>query len=254
MDTHGEYVWKIRSAECGVSGFARLPAVMNLLQEAASLNAKELGFSKSDFSAHGENVSWALTRIRVCMERYPRWEEETRIVTWPRLGRRITAFRDFEIFGASGTRIGAAASEWMAIDLASRRAVPVPAGVAALANDERPPVFGDAAFSRLRREDGLVPVASAEFRARRGDIDLNGHVNNVHYIEWLLETVPEGLENCRELEAVFKAETLVGDTVLAECMETAPGEFLHCISSASGGGDRVLARTVFRDARREVRA
>ncbi|MBP5790701.1 MAG: hypothetical protein J6W80_00370, partial [Kiritimatiellae bacterium] len=91
IDTFGEYSWRIRSSECNATGLATLPAILNLLQEAASLNAEELGFSKTNFSAAGENISWVLTRLKVRMTRYPRWEETVRIVTWPREGRKITA-------------------------------------------------------------------------------------------------------------------------------------------------------------------
>ena len=55
----------------------------NYLQEAASLNAEELGFSKSNFDAQGENISWVLTRLAVKMIRYPKWEEEVKVITFP---------------------------------------------------------------------------------------------------------------------------------------------------------------------------
>ena len=79
---------------------ATLPTICNFLQEAASVNAESLGFSKTDFASAGENVSWVLTRLVVRMERYPRWEEEVVVETFPRGGRKIVAWRDFEVFDA----------------------------------------------------------------------------------------------------------------------------------------------------------
>ena len=61
----GEYIFKVRSYECGADGFASLPSICNYLQEAASLNAEELGFSKSNFDAQGGNISWVLTRLAI---------------------------------------------------------------------------------------------------------------------------------------------------------------------------------------------
>jgi len=95
MDTYAEYEFQVRSYECGADGAARLATVCNYLQEAASLNAESLGFSRSDFASEGANISWVLTRMRVAMNRYPRWEEKVVVGTWPRGGRRITAHRDF---------------------------------------------------------------------------------------------------------------------------------------------------------------
>lgn len=243
MDTHGRYEWQIRANECGSDGTASLPAVLNLFQEAASLNAEELGFSKSSFAAQGENISWVLTHLRVRIDRYPRWEERVSVVTWPRRGRKITALRDFELYGADGTRIGIGTSEWMVIDLATRRVVPIPEGVFSLANDEREPVFGAEGFSKLRWECRETAADAVRFRAKRADIDLNGHVNNVHYVEWFLETLPIGREHCGECEIIFKSETFAGDEVVAEGVEVEPGVFIHRVSSPDGQ-DHVLARTI----------
>ena len=51
MDTFGEYEFAVRSYECGKDGYASLATICNYLQEAASLNAETLKFSKSDFEA-----------------------------------------------------------------------------------------------------------------------------------------------------------------------------------------------------------
>jgi len=243
MDSYGEYEWQIRTSECDASGGATLPAILNLLQEAASLNAEELGFSKSNFAAEGANISWVLTHLKIRMMRYPRWEERVRIVTWPRGGRKITALRDFEILDAGGERLGSASSAWMLIDLDTRKIVPVPAEVFARANDVRGAVFGAEDFARLRWDcrESLQPL---RFRAKRADIDLNGHVNNVHYAEWLLETVPAEAGMCEACEIVFKSETLAGDDVLAEGVEIAPGQFVHRVYGPDGR-DHVLACTRF---------
>lgn len=243
MDSHGEYEWQIRASECDADGIAKLSAILNLLQEAASLNAEELGFSKSNFAEQGENISWVLTHLRIRVERYPRWEERVRIVTWPRRGRKITALRDFAMYGEGSEPIAVATSEWMVIDLASRRVMPIPEGVFALANDERTPIFGDAAFAKLRWECREIAADALRFRAKRADIDLNGHVNNVHYVEWFMETLPPGKEHVRECEIVFKSETLAGEEVLAEGIETEHGVFIHRVSSPDGH-DHVLARTM----------
>ena len=242
MDSFGEYEWRIRASECDADGIARLPAILNLFQEAASLNAEELGFSKSNFAAHGDNISWVLTRLRVRMVRYPRWEERVKVVTWPRKGRRITALRDFSLIEQDGAQIGIATSEWMVIDLGSRRVMPIPDGVLDRANDVRTPVFGnDDAFSKLRWECKTAAQDALHFRAKRSDIDLNGHVNNIRYVEWLMEALPANAERCRECEIVFKSETFAGETVVAEGVETELGVFALRVAAPDGSDHAVAA-------------
>ena len=238
MDTFAEYDFQVRSYECGPQGYASLPTVCNYLQEAASMHAEMLGFSKSNFAAAGANISWVLTRLRVKMVRYPRWEERVTVGTYPRGGRRITANRDF-LLSIGGETIGVATSEWMIIDLATRKIVSVPESVYALANDVRAPVLGENAFSRLRwmcREN----AGETMFRALRGDIDLNGHVNNVHYVEWMMETLPDGVGMIGDFEIAFKSETLAGEEVRAASVEVTPGVWAAHVASLDGR-DHVVA-------------
>ena len=241
-DVFGEYSWAVRTYECGPDGMATMASGCNWLQEAASLNAGALAFSKSDFEASGENISWVLTRLKVRMLRVPRWGETVSILTFPRGGRKIVAYRDFVLYDADGREIGHAASEWMLIDLASRKVVAIPDGVFAAANTVRKPVFGDEPFVKLRWDCREASPDALAFRARRGDIDLNGHVNNVHYVEWLMEGRPAAAGPCRELDIVFKAETLAGEEVRVESVETEPGVYFHRVY-APDGRDHVIART-----------
>ena len=122
-DVFGVYAWPVRTYECGPDGAASMASVCNYLQEAASLNAETLAFSKTNFEAAGENISWVLTRLKVRMSRFPRWGETVSILTFPRGGRRIVAYRDFLLSGDAGEELGRATSEWMLIDLASRKVV-----------------------------------------------------------------------------------------------------------------------------------
>ncbi|MBQ4198529.1 MAG: hypothetical protein II649_01475 [Kiritimatiellae bacterium] len=233
------YSWQVRTYECGPDGFATLPAICNYLQEAASLNAEALKFSKSDFNASGENISWVLTHLKVRMERFPEWEDAVSVATWPRGGRRIVAWRDFLLSDASGGTFGRATSEWMLINLDTRKIVSVPQSVFDAADTSREPVFPDGDFARLRWPAETHGASALSFRARRGDIDLNGHVNNVHYVEWMMECLPEGFRpgSC---DVAFKTETLAGEEVHAEAVPDGDGAFL-CLAAAPDGRIHALA-------------
>ena len=241
-DVYGVYSWAVRTYECGPDGRATMASVCNWLQEAASLNAETLAFSKSDFEAAGENISWVLTRLKVRIARFPKWEEKVSILTFPRGGRRIVAYRDFVLTDADGAELGRATSEWMLIDLASRKIVAIPDGVFAAANTVREPVFGEEPFAKLRWDCKAESPDALVLRARRGDIDLNGHVNNVHYVEWLIEGRPEAAGPCHEIDIVFKSETLAGEEVRVESVETEPGVYFHRVY-APDGRDHVIARS-----------
>ena len=235
----GRYQFKVRSYECGPDGRATLPTICNYLQEAASLNAATLGFGKGDFAAKGENISWVLTRMVVKMSRYPVWNDEVTVETFPRGGRKIVAWRDFEVKDAQGATLGLATTEWMLIDLATRKIHASPEKVFAANDPKNTPVLGLEPFAKFRFPEGGSGVPPLHFTAMKSQIDLNGHVNNVHYIDWMLELCESRCP--AEMEIVFRSETFAGDEVRVETA-AADGFTYHRVF-APDGKDHIVART-----------
>jgi hypothetical protein len=100
------------------------------------------------------------------------------------------------------------------------------------------PVLGEMPFTKFKfpAAPDAQPLA---FRAQKSHIDLNGHVNNVHYIEWMLEPCADAHPSA--MEVVFRSETLAGDDVLVACAADAPRTY-HRVYSL-GGQDHVVAWT-----------
>lgn len=247
MDVFGNYRFQVRSYECGSDGRATLPTICNYLQEAASLHAEALSFSRTDFSSAGENISWVLTRLKVKMNRYPRWNEKVEIVTFPRGGRKIVAWRDFTVRTSDGEILGLATSEWMIIDLATRRIVSIPDAVFEVSDALNEAVLGLDPFTpRLRFPAEVAPDGRCAFVAQHSAIDLNGHVNNVHYIEWMLEPCfakGPSAACSGEMEIVFRSETFAGEKVVVEVgTDWAKGRTYHRVAS-EGGRDHIVAWT-----------
>ena len=215
-DMSGETLsWTVRSYECAPDGKVTVANICNYLQEAAALNAEHLGFSKSNFEGQGQNLTWVMTRMRLRLMRRPRWNDEVKVFTFPRPARRIVAWRDFVLSDAHDVEIGRASTEWMMIDMTTRRPVAIPAFVTERADLDREPVFAEPLGFKVAGEtfDGVEnPYA---ITAAPSDIDLNGHVNNVRYVTWLFDA--SGLTaDALTLELAFKSEVLCGTTVRVE--------------------------------------
>jgi len=88
------------------------------------------------------------------------------------------------------------------------------------------------------------------FRVRRGDLDLNRHVNNVSYIEWVMGSLPPDIHDravLTDLEVNYIAEAFSGDRVLARCLnmkEKGP-TFLHDILREENRQELLRAKTVW---------
>ncbi len=232
----------IRSYEVNAGGRLSIPSIFNLLQDAASNHALKLGVSVPQLLAG--NYTWVLSRIYLTMNQYPGWGDTIQVHTWPSGIQRVFALRDFDIRQDDCT-IGSCVSAWIIIDAANRRPVR-PTGFAQQLN----PVDRQHVVAHpLGKLTALkTPQIEKRFSVRYRDLDINQHVNNVSYIEWLLECIPGGLENGRrlsELEVNFLGEALYGDRVMARCchQDEKGMRIAHDVLRETDGRELIRART-----------
>lgn len=233
--------FRVRSYEADPGGKASIQSLCNYLQEAASNHAAGLGVSIEHLSE--ENLIWMLARLRVEVDAYPGWRDEVTVETWPSGSDRLYATRDFLLHGPDGV-FARGTSAWLLVDAGRRRPVRLPELFSRIDTPDRERALEDL-------PDKLPdPPESAEtvpVRVRFSDQDLIGHVNNVLYVDWSVESVPI-LEThaVRAIEIQFRAEARYGDEVtvrsgrLDASVDGASDEavYLHLIASA----DRELAR------------
>lgn len=206
--------FKVKAFEVDTDGLARLSYLANTMQEAAGVHAAKLGLSMQ--SLIDNNQTWILNRFSVQMQRYPSAGEEIRIETWPSGSDRLFAYRDFELFDADNNMILSARTTWLILDLNRRRPVPSPPEVIELGTLNKR--FADISlYERLPRIDS-TPEHTVKFPVRRSDLDINRHVNNVKYLEMLLETLGDDQSDLRPdyFDIQFKAESVYSDVLIAE--------------------------------------
>lgn len=208
-------IWKeqfsVRSYEADTSGQASILTLCNYLQEAASNHAYALELSVEQLTEL--RLIWMLARLKVSVSRYPTWRDVVRIETWPSGENGLFASREFMMYDAEGGELARATSAWLMVDVERRRPVRIPAFVRELRVPHRDfPLPGE--LTRLKMPSG--ETIARDFTVRRFDQDLNQHTNNVRYVEWALETLPQETVSdltVSELDIVFRAETAFGDEV-----------------------------------------
>lgn len=85
----------------------------------------------------------------------------------------------------------------------------------------------------------LTPIqkvdAEKQFQVRSSDLDMNQHVNNTVYLEWMLETLPETLQQCVfEVDIVFTKECLYGDNIRSIVQIVSEKESHHQLINQDG--------------------
>jgi medium-chain acyl-[acyl-carrier-protein] hydrolase len=240
-----EQDYRVRSYEVDARGRLSLLSLFNYLQAAASAHASHLKVSVQDLMPNG--CTWVLSRLALKIGPLPGAEAVIRIRTWPSGYQRLFALRDFEILGPSGHALGAAVSAWLVIDTSRRKPVRIGPFLEKLNPLENRHAWRYA-LDKLPAGQTMQPPR--RFTVRYRDLDINGHVNNATFVEWVLESVPDGYLNERNLafiEINYLSEALAADTI-ESCVEPGPAgslAFMHRIARAGDGQELARARTVW---------
>lgn len=186
-----------------------LYALLNLLQDAAWVHATHLGHG-FDFVSE-QKMAWVLTRQKVVMRVWPEWGERVRILTWVRPPSGAFAIRDFEVI-SEDQKIGEATASWILLNTESRR--PVRADLKNFAEGCREDFQLSLEAPKIELSHEVETLA--RFEVRNSDLDLNQHVNNTRYAQWILDSIPRELHRkflVEEYEVNFLAETHEQDRI-----------------------------------------
>ena len=234
--------YRIRSYEVDCRNRLSILSIFAFMQEAASKHAEALGVSIHQLNS--ENYTWLLSRLKIKISSFPGWNDQVRVNTWPSGVQKLFALRDFEIKDTKGRSMAAAISAWLIIDLQKRRPVRITPFVERLKPIEGSHILDD----RLDKLSALSdPAHEKSFAVRHSDLDINQHANNVKFVEWLVEGVPDVVLKAMapvEFEINFLAEAFHNDQILAACtpQNTGNTEYLHRLTRQQDG--RELARAI----------
>lgn len=247
MSPFHEVCFVLYSYEVDASERLSIRALCQFLQEAADQHATKLGVSMQRLGQ--EKLAWVLYRLRVEIDLYPSTGAQLVVKTWPTGFDRVTASRDWEV-RHEGRCIARASSHWVMVDLEKRALARIPAWAIELGHqlvEVKTPLL-----DLGRRKPS--PVRSAELRhdfaVRRSDLDLVGHVNNVRYVEWALETVPEHTFQTRRprlFDVVYRRESRLGQTVTVETQSLGNGQFAHRLLDRDSGAELVQVESAWND-------
>ena len=241
-----EESYQIRTYEVDCRNRLSIISMFNFMQDAASKHAQALGVSVRRLLS--ENYTWLLSRLKIKIVSYPGINDRIKIATWPSGTQRLFALRDFELRNGSDQVIAAAVSAWLVIDVQRRRPVRILPFVERLKPLEGRHVLDDT----LDKLPGLKNCShEKKFNARYGDLDINQHVNNVSFVEWLVEGVPSSLLNTSvpaQLEINFLAEAFYEDCIVAACHHQVQDNMVyqHSLTRQQDGRELARAKSVWR--------
>lgn len=176
--------YHIKSFDVDMAKKLKISKLFHLFQEVAYQHASILNFGYQDLKE--KNLFWVLARVNVKFHNFPVWNDDIKIKTWHKGGQRLFAYRDFQIFKKSGERLIDATSSWLIVDVRAKRPVRIKNYLDnASAQKEKNAL--DKELNRINIPDKIKKVGTGSISY--SDIDLNNHVNNAKYIEWMMDHI-----------------------------------------------------------------
>ena len=184
----------IRTSNCDMTGRLRPSDILTSMQELAGTHAHFLGCGRDALLQ--KNIVWVLSRTELVMDRYPTVGETLRAETFPMNNRRWFFPRYFHFWDENGTMIGKGGALWLLMDIKDRKMAPPEAAL---------PFFPDNSdlTAPLPMPGNLSPVTGEARISKRkptySDIDVNLHVNNTRYADWLCDALGTEVLQDREI-------------------------------------------------------
>ncbi len=222
MSLKKAYSFKIQPQYVDFQFRVTMAALGDILLTTAGLNADDNGFGLRRL--YEMNSAWVLSRMAIEMTRFPEQYETIQVETWVEEVGRANTTRNFCIRDEKNEIIGNACSVWVFFDMTTRRAKD-------LQTLEGIHDFASGELGQIEKPIKLHTVDGEEydgFKTKYSDIDINGHVNSIRYIQWISDCFSL---NCyrkcqvKRFEINYITEMLFDDFVEIVRSEVAPGDF-----------------------------
>lgn len=192
-------------------GRLTLSVLGNHLLNCAGQHATDRGFGMARLNE--EEHTWVLSRMTIEFEDLPKQYESFEIDTWVESVYRLFTDRNFQLRNKDGHTIGYARTVWAMIGMKSRKPIDLMSlydGLILSYNyPENPcPIEKPSRIKVTARE----PKDS--FVAHYSDIDINGHVNSIRYIEHVMDLFSLDYLRSHKLyrfEIAYVSESYCGD-------------------------------------------
>ena len=248
-DRVGCYEFLAEPFHCDFSKRLFMGHLGNHLLNAADFHSQHRGFGMTYLNTIRK--TWVLSRLAIEMDEMPPAYARFNVETWVESAMRFFTNRNFAVTDVETGRVyGYGRSVWAMIDIDSRQ----PTNLLEI---------GDGKLLEYVERDKPCPIAkssrvsmtaeaplAASFVVRYSDIDINGHLNSVKYIEHVLDLFDTGWyasHRLRRLEIAYVAEAHSGDTVRSYREQAADELTYHVrVTKVTDDGEVEVCRSLLR--------
>ena len=166
-----------------MNGHIKLPSLILLSLQVSGSQSAQLGVSDKEI-LEKYNLVWIITEYDIDVIRLPRFAEEITIETEALSYNRLFCYRRFTIYDESGQAIIQMLATFALMNRDSRKVHSVDPEMVA-------PYLSEFSKKIIRgpKYTDLDNPTSKDYHVRFYDLDMNGHVNNSKYLDWIFEVM-----------------------------------------------------------------
>lgn len=208
--------------------------ILRLMQEIAGMHSSSVGYGLNDTPKTG--LAWLILNWKLKVFSRPKWGANLTVNTWSRCKNALFCYRDLEIYDDENNLVAVATSKWILFDVNKQTICKIPIGVKNAFPDANKSVFNGKFNEKLREPENSE--LALEYKIQRRDIDTNHHVNNLNYLDYAYEALPEDIfinNNFSNVEIMYKHEAKLGDTLLLYYSHTEQNEYIITIKDKESG-------------------
>lgn len=208
----GKYRFSALPFHCDFSHRLFLGHLGNALLNAADFHSNDRGYGMTYLNPN--HKTWVLSRLALELDDVPEAYAEYDVETWVENAMRFFTSRNYTIISPDGKIYGYGRSIWALIDTDTRQ----PEDILAVHDGrigeyiEKEKECPVRPASRVRIGEGAEYVRT--IHTYYTDVDMNGHINSVKYIEHVLDLFSLDYyrhHHLRRLDVAYVAETYQGD-------------------------------------------
>lgn len=236
---------QVEFTEIDFTGKLTINSISDWLQIIAANHASQLGISYYKDCGTVEYY-WVLSRVKYVIDEYPKWEDHVAIETYPGGYNKLFAVRLFDLIDSKGKMWGYIIADYLLLDGQKKRPVRIKGA-------ESPLDILDFPYEgeRLEKVECVgTPIQEEIRKARYSELDLNQHMNNGHYIKWIMDILPLEFLRDKEISSLqvnYNTSVTYGEQVKIALIQVEEDDFRVCGTSLDGEVNYFTARVTVRN-------
>jgi len=233
----GRYGFLIEPFHCDISKNVFIGHLGNHMLNAADFHSNERGYGMNYLNSI--HRTWVLSRLVVEMNDLPKAYDHIQVETWVESVMRYFTSRNFAVTDDDGKIFGYGRSIWAMIDTDTRQPVDIMAVrdglIMKYVEKEKECPIDKPSRVKVGGEAELVGTIGTRY----SDVDVNGHINSVKYIEHILDLWDvewHRRHDVKRFDIAYVAESYYGDELGFQVERQGDCDFCVRVTKCSHNG------------------